>query len=295
MTRPTVSVIVPFAGADADLERLLAALSGLRLAPGDELIVADNRAGARPARRGGAEIIDASRIRTPAFARNQAARIANGEWLVFIDADTAPEPSLVDELFAVEPAGSTAVLAGWIVDVADRPTLTARHGASRARMSQLTTLESAARPYAQTANCAVRRSAFEQAGGFIEDARAGEDADLCFRLQDVGWSIEERRSAIVSHRSRATPSRLCRQLVRHGSGAEWLDRRHPGSSPAPSGGELARRLARSAREAAEAAGRGDRESVGLALLHLLGACAFQAGRLLPNTPDGFRLPARGSG
>ena len=284
MSRPNASVIVPFAGSDADLETLLGSLAALRLAPGDEVIVADNRPGARAARRSGVEIIEASRVRTPAFARNRAARIANGEWLVFIDADTAPDPSLIDELFVPEPAADTAVLAGWIDDVADCPSLTARHGTSRGRMSQLRTLEGAARPYAQTANCAIRRTAFEQAGGFVDGARAGEDADLCFRLQDVGWRIEERISARVEHRSRATPDELVRQLIRHGSGAAWLERRYPGSFPGPSAAEIARRIAHSGREAIEAAGRGDREAAGYAVLDLLGTCAFELGRRLPNSP-----------
>ena len=48
-------------------------------------------------------------------------------------------------------------------------------------MSQRNTL-TGVRPYAQTAHCAVRRSAFEAVGGFREDIRSGGDADLCFRL-----------------------------------------------------------------------------------------------------------------
>ena len=42
--RPTVSVVMPFAGSDADARRALAALERIRLAPGDELVVADNTA-----------------------------------------------------------------------------------------------------------------------------------------------------------------------------------------------------------------------------------------------------------
>src|SRR5436190_688694 len=58
--------------------------------------------------------------------------------------------------------------------------------------------------YAQTANCAVRRTAFAAAGGFVETARSGADADLCFRLRDAGWTLEERPAAAAIHRSRRT-------------------------------------------------------------------------------------------
>ena len=42
MTRPLVSVVMPFAGTRADALGALDALQALDLAPGDELILADN-------------------------------------------------------------------------------------------------------------------------------------------------------------------------------------------------------------------------------------------------------------
>ena len=137
-------------------------------------------------------------------------------------------------------------------------------------------------PYAQTANCAVRRSAFASIGGFAERARAGEDADLCFRLREVGWTMEERSAAWVEHRSRETLSGLLRQLAWHGSGAAWLNRRYPGSFPPPSPREFAARLARSLGQALMAVSRCEREAAVFALLDFAAAAAFQFGRLLPN-------------
>lgn len=282
--RPSVSVVVPFAGDAEELTRLIGALQALQLRAGDELIIADNRAGAEPAEHPKVSLIAASGVRTPAFARNVGARAASGEWLVFIDADTTPAPSLIEDYFEPEAAPETAVLAGWVIDVPGRPTLTSRHGAARRRMSQLATLERAQRPYAQTANCAVRRRAFEQVGGFAEEARAGEDADLCFRLQDAGWRIEQRRGAAVEHRSRDTALALVRQLLRHGSGAAWLNRRYPGTFPPVRPSELARRVAHSGREAIVGAAHGDRDAAAFALLDLSATCAFELGRLLPNRP-----------
>ena len=69
-TRPTVSVVVPFAGTTQDLSALLTGLAALELAPGDELIVADNRAGGQSTARLSAKIVPAHGIRTPAYARN---------------------------------------------------------------------------------------------------------------------------------------------------------------------------------------------------------------------------------
>jgi GT2 family glycosyltransferase len=276
-----VSVIVPFAGPRGRIEQLIGELEALARLPSDELIVADNGE-ALAAARGSVRILGARGVRSPGFARNRGAREARGEWLVFFDADTEPRPDLLDAYFDPAPHPQTAVLAGAIVDVAARPSLAARHSAARNQMSQRATLQRRGTPYAQTANCAVRRSAFEEVGGFAEEIRAGEDADLCFRLQRAGWRLEERPAAEVAHRSRETASALFRQLARHGSGAHWLERRYPGEFPAPRPRELAGRAVRCVRAVARALARRDPEAAGFALLDLAGSTAFDLGRLLPN-------------
>jgi GT2 family glycosyltransferase len=279
-------VIVPFAGPPWQLQRLLSELSGLVLGEHDEVIIADNRPVAVRSHRGRIRIEEATGLRTPAFARNRGARAAHGEWLLFIDADTSPAPTLLEDYFSVAPEESTAVLAGGIRDVAGLadggPAGTvARHSAARSHMSQQATMERA-RPYAQTANCAVRRGAFEQVGGFEASARAGEDADLCFRLQAAGWGMEGRPAAIVAHHSRPTLSALLGQLVRHGSGAAWVNRRFPGSFPPSPLGQLARRFGRDIEQAVERFAHGDRDGARFALLDFAGGIAFEVGRLAPN-------------
>jgi GT2 family glycosyltransferase len=132
----------------------------------------------------------------------------------------------------------------------------------------------------------VLRSAFIEVGGFAEALRAGEDADLCFRLERAGWRLESRPRASVAHRSRETVAALLGQLARHGSGAAWLNHAYPGSFPPPAPLSLARRLAHSAIGALRAVARGQREAAGFALLDIAGACAFELGRLLPNRARG---------
>ncbi|MDQ6746007.1 MAG: glycosyltransferase, partial [Actinomycetota bacterium] len=203
--RPSVSVIVPFAGPPEALERLIDALIALRLRDEDEVIVAHNR---RPAGhrelRGRILVLGAGGVRSPAYARNQAAGIARGRWLAFLDSDTVPDSSLVEQLFQPEPEERTAILAGEIEDVSACDGLLARHTLARRPMSQELTLSGPGFGYAQTANCAVRADAFSSVGGFVAGARAGEDADLCLRLQQAGWRLERRRGAVVTHRARPT-------------------------------------------------------------------------------------------
>jgi GT2 family glycosyltransferase len=279
--RPAVSVIVPFAGSADELSRLASELARLSLRPGDELIIADNRGDAATDARGGARIVDATGIRTPGFARNIGARCASGEWLVFIDADTSPSPTLLDDYFDPPARSLTGVLAGAIRDTAPTGAAVARHSANRAHLSQETTLRRE-HPYAQTANCAMRRAAFERVGGFDPNARAGEDAELCFRLRAAGFEIEERPRALVEHHSRRTLPALIGQLARHGSGAAWANRRFPGSFPPPSPAQLGRRFARDLVQAGRALAHRDSEAAMSAVLDLSGGLAFELGRLLPN-------------
>lgn len=296
MSRSPVSVIVPFAGSLDALEALLKTVATLELEPADELIVADNRR--RPARPEAPRIrvLDASGRATPAHARNRGASAASGEWLVFLDADVLPLPGLLHAYFEPPPERRTAVLAGAIRDVAPstphtsrgRLPLATRHSLARGQMAQSTTMGRGRWAYAQTANCAVRREAFEQVGGFADDARAGEDADLCFRLAAQGWRIEERPRAEVEHLARSTLLRLVRQLAVHGSGAGWVQRRHPGAFPAPGALALSRRLAADGHRALRELRRGEREAVALAALDMLATMAFELGRLLPNRRRGAR-------
>jgi GT2 family glycosyltransferase len=227
-----VSVIVPFAGPD--LAPVLAALERVSLRPGDQILVANQGPAAAPPGRGGAiEVLDAAGPPSSYFARAVAAAHATAEWLVFTDADCVPDAGLLDAYFALAPGEKTAVLAGGIEDWVEEDTPVARYIASRRKLDQATTLAHPVRPYAQTANAAVRRAAFEAVGGFPDPVRSGGDADLCWRLRAAGWELEERPGARVRHRNRTTLRALLGQLHRHGSGMEWLERRYPGAFPRP--------------------------------------------------------------
>ena len=279
--RPRVSVIVPFAGSDAELRACVDRLGQMTLRAGDEVLVADNRPGS--ADRGaahGVRIVAADGVRAAGFARNRGAEVAHGEWLVLIDADTRPSGDLLDRYFQPLPAEATGVLAGAIADVPGSTSAAARYAARRSQMSQRTTLDRRGTPYAQTANMAVLAEAFAAVGGFDEEARSGEDADLCFRLARAGWTLEERAAAFVEHPTRRTLGGLVTQVAHHGSGAAWLHRRYPGEFPAPGARAFAGRLAQAGRKATRAARRGDRDEVNAGLIEVVEASAFLVGRLL---------------
>ena len=252
MPRPPVDVVVPFAGSDTELAAVRARLATLRLRDGDSARVVDNRG---------------DPVASSYYARNAGAAAGSAEWLLFLDADVRFDADLLDRLFDPLPADDVGVLAGGIVDEVVEDTPVARLLAQRGGMSQRIVTDRE-RPYAQTAHCAVRRRAFEAVGGFAV-VRSGGDADLCLALAEAGWRLEARHDVAVRHAARATLGAAVRQMARHGSGAAWVEQRHPGTFPARRWpGLLAwgvRRLGR-------------RETALDALL----VWAFEAGRVLPN-------------
>jgi GT2 family glycosyltransferase len=287
--RPTVDVVVPFAGSTRELRALVERLAGLEVARGDSIVVVDNRPGpAEEVSHPRIGVVAARARQSSYYARNCGAGRGRAGWLLFIDADVEPPRDLVARYFARPADDRTAVLAGAVADEPpdDREALppAARWAYLRASLSQENTLLDGT-PYAKTANCAVRRDAFERVGGFRDDIRSGGDADLCFRLAAAGWELERRDDAAVLHRSRRLLRRLLRQQARHGSGSAWLERRYPGFSPRKRWPGLAVWAAREWAAAAVAVAARERDAALLHALDPLVVWAFEVGRLAPNAVD----------
>jgi GT2 family glycosyltransferase len=293
MARPSVDVVVPFRGDPAALRELKSRLAQFRLIPGDTVVVVDN---SRASNVNGTDssppvsVVRAAERASPGFARNRGALLGRAEWIVFLDSDTEPIEDLLDRFFDPPPAVRTGLLAGGVIDepIARRGPAAARYAYLQQAMSQRQTFRLQRWAFAQMANAACRRKAFEAVGGFREDIRAGEDADLCYRLANGGWEIERRERAAVVHRNRRTVSAFVAQKALHGAGAAWLDRAYPGSFPRRRRPGLVWWAIRaSIAGLVRAAKDRDRDKALLALFDPLEQLAYEFGRTLPN-----RRPAR---
>ncbi len=231
MSRPSVSVVMPFAGDLAAARVAVATLLELDRQPGDELILADNSGivGAHNA----LEIVHATGERSPAHARNVGAERARSDWILFLDADCRVPPNLLDAFFREPVADDVGALAGEVVPAGDGTTVAARYGAARSFLSQQAHLAHPYLPRAVAANLMVRRAAFERVGGFYEGVRAAEDTDFSWRLQRAGWRLELRPEASVEHQYRATLHELRVQWRGYAAGRAWLRRRYRGFEPEP--------------------------------------------------------------
>jgi len=288
MGRPAVDVVVPFKGSAARLADLRSGLAGLRTGPGDSLTIVDNATPGRApvqAMDGDVRLVRAGQIRTPSFARNRGAELGSGEWLVFIDADVTAPPDLLDRYFDSLPGERTGLLAGAVKDAKVPPggPGAARYAYIRRFMSQSDTLRFGSWGFPKTANLACRRTAYEEVGGFRDHIRAGEDADLTFRMRAAGWALEQREGAAVVHHNRQTARDFALQKLCHGAGAAWLAREYPGAFPARGRPGLvwwgARHLTGGLLEAARLR---DRDRALWAVFDPLELLAHEFGRSLPN-------------
>jgi hypothetical protein len=200
-TVPSVSVVVPGLNGAATLGAALAALRAQRWPPGEhEIVYADcgSSDGSRElAARWADRVVTVPGRPSAGAARNAGAAAARGDVLVFVDCDVVAPADTVARLLAVlaGDAGVAAVFGSYDAAPA-HPTLV-----SRFRNLLHHHVHQRSQPEAATfwAGCgAVRRDAFERAGGF--DARSRiEDVELGRRLRAAGLRIRLERDIQVRH------------------------------------------------------------------------------------------------
>lgn len=201
--RPTVSVVVPHYDQQAQLDRTLAALAG----QADEVVVADDGSAVAPTVPAGVRLVrQEDRGFRAAAARNLGAAATTGQVLVFLDADTVPEPGFVDALVRRAAACPDVLavgrrrhadLSGDGRELPEPAWLTEAYAASR----DLLDADGRSFRFVISAVMACRRELFEDLGGFDERyvGYGGEDWDLAYRAWNAGAVLVHERDAVAVH------------------------------------------------------------------------------------------------
>ncbi len=198
----SISIITPAYNAEKDLAAALAALSQSKVAP-TELIVVDDGSQdgtAMVAREFGARVISTKSKSGPAHARNQGARHAKGDLLLFLDADVCVHPDTIGRIVAeFEQNPDLDALMGSYDDKPTAPDLLSQY---RNLLHSFIHRESNQDAKSFWAGCgAIRRTVFLEHGGFDESyTEPGiEDIELGVRLTKAGCKIALLPSIQVTH------------------------------------------------------------------------------------------------
>lgn len=184
---PLVSFVVPVLNDAARLSRLLESIAALDYpAHLVEVIVVDNgsRDGSdRVAEMAGAVVFRHPRLRVGEL-RNRGVARARGDVLAFVDADHEIDSGWLRA--AVDTLGIPGVAAVGALcwTPSDGTWVQTMYDALRHRTVGRRDVE-----WLGSGNLAVRREAFEQAGGFRAELDTCEDVDLCQRLRSSGLRL----------------------------------------------------------------------------------------------------------
>ncbi|MEQ1759845.1 MAG: glycosyltransferase [Vicinamibacterales bacterium] len=160
-------------------------------------------------------------------ARNLGLANATGDVVAYTDADVRVEPDWLQYLVQPVVTGGFAGSGGPNVVPADDPWI-AQCVARAPGGPTHVLLDDRVAEHVPGCNMAFRRDALEAVGGFNPTyLRAGDDVDVCWRLQDKGYRIGFAPSALVWHHHRSSVKAYWRQQVGYGEGETWLDAHHP--------------------------------------------------------------------
>jgi GT2 family glycosyltransferase len=224
---PTVSVVIPYYNAPEQLRLVLHALT-LQSHPAAklEVIVADDGSALPPSIDAAADLSirvvrQEDRGFRAAAARNLGAAAADGEVLLFLDADTVPEPDYVARMVNLPALSSDALVVGrrrhadlrnwkpadltdWLCHGSSAPVeLTEpqwlRDGYRWSR--NLLDIDARSYRYVISAVLGLRRELFHEIGGFCEEftSYGGEDWELAHRAYCAGALFKHVPTAVAWH------------------------------------------------------------------------------------------------
>lgn len=216
------SVIIPCYNCAETLGEQLEALSQQAFEESWEVIVADNGSSddvaavieAYADRLPRLRLIDASQRRGAGYARNQAANVAQGEQLSFIDADDVAAPGW---LKAISRALDEHEFVASRHDFTklNAPEILATRNNTQDRGLQAYT-NPPFLPHSGGCGLGIRRWLHHEVGGFDESFFKLQDTDYCWRVQLAGHELVFVPEAVVHVRWRDAPEDIFRQARQNG-------------------------------------------------------------------------------
>src|SRR5579875_471434 len=226
---PRVSVVVCAYNAERTLDRCLSSLAALDYPDYEVILVND---GSRDGTLAIAERHAFCRIinqpnKGLSVARNVGAEAASGEIVAYTDSDCVADPDWLTYLVAKMEAGRLVACGGPNFPPPEPSLIPAAVAVSPGGPTHVLLSDEVAEHIAGC-NMAFRRDVLLRLGGFDPIYRAaGDDVDICWRLQDAGYTIGFCPAAVVWHFRRNTVKAYFNQQRGYGKAEALVYAKHP--------------------------------------------------------------------
>ena len=226
---PKVSVVICAYNAEATMAACLDSLRALRY-PATEVVVVDDgstdRTGAIADRYEGFHVIHQENKGLSA-ARNVGMAASTGDIVAYTDSDCVVDPDWLHYLVATFLSSGLRAVGGPNLPPPEDSFVASCVAASPGGPLEVL-LDDEEAEHIPGCNMAFRREALEEIGGFDPVYRAaGDDVDVCWRLQNLGYRIGWSPAAMVWHFRRNTVKAYIGQQRGYGKAEALLYFRHP--------------------------------------------------------------------
>ena len=160
-------------------------------------------------------------------ARNTGLAAATGEIVAYLDDDAYPDSHWLKYLAATFLSTSHTGVGGPNLVPLDDPAVAQCVGNAPGGPTHVLLTDSEAE-HIPGCNMAFRKSGLSAIGGFdAQFRRAGDDVDVCWRIQNMGWTIGFSPAALVWHHRRASIGAYLKQQKSYGQAEALLQRKWP--------------------------------------------------------------------
>ena len=226
---PFVSVVVCTHNGEATLRDCLAGATALRYRSYEVIVVDDasTDASAEIAACFDVRLIRSESRQGLSAARNLGLEAARGDIVAYIDDDAYPDPDWLRYLAITFRTTGHAAVGGPNLPPDDDPAIAACVANAPGGPVHVLVSDSEAE-HIPGCNMAYRRHELAAVGGFDPQFRvAGDDVDVCWRLQERGATLGFHPAAVVWHRRRSSIRRYWRQQRGYGKAEALLERKWP--------------------------------------------------------------------
>ena len=160
-------------------------------------------------------------------ARNTGREYSRGEIVAYIDDDAYPDPDWLNYYNTAFRRSSHALIGGPNLSPLNDPLVAQCVARSPGGPNHVLLTDTIAE-HVPGCNMVFRKAALEEIGGFDPIFRtAGDDVDVCWRIQEKGWTVGFAPAALVWHHRRSSVLAYCRQQRGYGKAEALLQKKWP--------------------------------------------------------------------